>query len=409
MNSCNSAEISKSELGFCHRTDNFRLDSIRSHESSEPHLQVTEVCLFRCNPEKAPLPRALAAVSEEVQLKMEKLFDIAYFVAKLELPFTVFESIASLETKHGVKLGQTYHNDKACKNFIKAIAEEFVSSLSQTLTSARFISVMADGATDVGTREVLDVYVRLLENSKAVNTFAALKECPNGKAQGITEAITLAMDEIDRNWKDRNACLGTDGATLMVGKNDGVFGILKGDISSLISVHCIAHRLELGLQDTLKAIPLFREVNEMLQGMWKYYKYSCKAQKELKELAESMNERAYKCVKAGGCRWVPHLHRALLVLLYKKYKNIVLHFEHASRVRDSSNEMQGRATNYSKKLKSFKFLKFMHLLLDVIKEVSKVPLLFQRDDVTVSDVQRKIDTLCGTLDAMNLRPGEHVR
>ena len=35
---------------------------------------------------------------------------------------------------------------------------------------------MADGATDVGTREVLDVYVKLLENGKGVNTFVALKE-----------------------------------------------------------------------------------------------------------------------------------------------------------------------------------------------------------------------------------------
>ena len=51
----------------------------------------------------------------------------------------------------------------------------------------------------------------------------------------------------------------------------------------------------------------------------------------------------------------------------------------------------------------------MHLLLDVIKKVSKASLFFQRDDVTVSAVQLKIDTLCGALDAMNLRPGEHVR
>ena len=79
--------------------------------------------------------------------------------------------------------------------------------MSQTLTSARFNIVMADRATDVGTREFLDVYVRLLENGKAVNTFAALKECPNGKAKGITETITLAMDEIERNWKDKTACL----------------------------------------------------------------------------------------------------------------------------------------------------------------------------------------------------------
>lgn len=72
---------------------------------------------------------------------------------------------------------------------------------------------MADGAPAVGTREVLDVYVRLLENGKAVNTFVALKECANGKAQGNTEAMKLAMTETDLNWKDKSICPGTDGAT----------------------------------------------------------------------------------------------------------------------------------------------------------------------------------------------------
>ena len=185
-----------------------------------------------------------------------------------------------------MKLVQTYHNDKACKNFITATVEQFDCDLSRKVTSARFISVMADGATDIGTREVLDVYVKLLENGKAVKIFVALKKCPYGKTQGITEVITLAMDEKARNWKDKTACHGNDGANVMVGQHGGVFGILKEDIPSLISVHCIAHNLELGLRDTIKRIPLFQEVKELSQGMWKYYKYSCKALKELKDLAE---------------------------------------------------------------------------------------------------------------------------
>ena len=36
--------------------------------------------------------------------------------------------------------------------------------------------------------------------------------------------------------------------------------------------------------------------------------------RELKEVAESMEVRAYKAVKADGTRWVPHLQRALSVL-----------------------------------------------------------------------------------------------
>ena len=82
---------------FVTGTDNFRLDSIRSHESSilHAHVQVTKAFMLRCNPDKAPLPREFAAVSEEVQLKMKKLFEVAYFVSKLELAFTVYESIVS--------------------------------------------------------------------------------------------------------------------------------------------------------------------------------------------------------------------------------------------------------------------------------------------------------------------------
>lgn len=72
---------------------------------------------------------------------------------------------------------------------------------------------MADGAPAVGTRELLDVYVRLLENGKAVYTFVALKEYANGKAQGNTEAMKLAMNETDLNWQDKSICPGTYGAT----------------------------------------------------------------------------------------------------------------------------------------------------------------------------------------------------
>ena len=43
----------------------------------------------------------------------------------------------------------------------------------------------------------------------------------------------------------------------MMGQHGGIFGIIKGDISSPISVHCIAHRLELGLQDACKVVSLF--------------------------------------------------------------------------------------------------------------------------------------------------------
>ena len=90
----------------------------------------------------------------------------------------------------------------------------------------------------------------------------------------------------------------------MVGDMGGVYALLKRDIPHLIKVHCIAHLLELAFSDTVKAVPQLEEAKDMLQGIWKHYHYSPKAVRELKELAESMQVKAYKAVKADGTRWV---------------------------------------------------------------------------------------------------------
>ena len=123
-----------------------------------------------------------------------------------------------------------------------------------------------------------------------------------------------------------------------------------------------------------------------------------------------MGDRAYRTnCKGDGTRWVPHLVRAPTVSLTKNFQLIVLHFKHAVEARDSSKDMQGRAQNYLKKLKSYKFLAFLHLLLDVIKKFSHVPLLFQKNDVSVPEIQDRVNTLNAALDAMQVRPGTHLK
>ena len=50
---------------------------------------------------------------------MMKLFDIAYTVAYTEQLFSLFKTLVAVERKHGVELGITYHNSKACRLFIE--------------------------------------------------------------------------------------------------------------------------------------------------------------------------------------------------------------------------------------------------------------------------------------------------
>ena len=97
-------------------------------------------------------------VSQDVAQKLERLFDIAYFAAQREMPFTSFPHLCPLEMKHGVDLESTYIYDKACTNFVLSSATQLKNELSCKLHKCRFVSVMADSANDVEVCEVEDVY-----------------------------------------------------------------------------------------------------------------------------------------------------------------------------------------------------------------------------------------------------------
>ena len=82
-----------------------------------------------------------------------------------------------------------------------------------------------------------------------------------------------------------------------------------------------------------------KNIKEILNGCWKHYKYSPKALRELREMAEAMERKLGKPTKASGTRWVSYLLRALAVVLNKNFQAIVSHFEHTAEARDSSAEM----------------------------------------------------------------------
>ncbi|KAF3842485.1 hypothetical protein F7725_024436 [Dissostichus mawsoni] len=61
----------------------------------------------KVNPSRTPMACVLQKMPENVREKMTKLFNIAYFVAKEEAPFTMFPSLVDLHHKNGLDLGDT--------------------------------------------------------------------------------------------------------------------------------------------------------------------------------------------------------------------------------------------------------------------------------------------------------------
>ena len=92
-----------------------------------------------------------------------------YFLAKDELPFSKFERLLAFQKKNGVKINSTYSNDKSCPEMVSVIGKVCKDQCTKEVIKMNYISVMADGATDVSGVENETVYCCFLCDGRPVN------------------------------------------------------------------------------------------------------------------------------------------------------------------------------------------------------------------------------------------------
>ena len=80
--------------------------------------------------------------------------------------------------------------------------------------------------------------------------FLALQSVKKADAVNIAAAIdTVASQTLSKDWKDKLVALGTDGASVMLGRQNGVVAKLKEGKPFVVAVHCMNHRLKLSFKD----------------------------------------------------------------------------------------------------------------------------------------------------------------
>ena len=80
-----------------------------------------------------------------------------------------------------------------------------------------------------------------------------LTQPESGKAEHIHAAIMEKCEKMNINVKASCAAVAADGAAVNFGSKSGVLTRMKeDDMDYLLTIHCVAHRLELALGDAFK-------------------------------------------------------------------------------------------------------------------------------------------------------------
>ena len=349
-------------------------DNVCKHQRSDIHAkainmdrQPTISEIYR----STPLGRAFASANSEETGRVSKLFEIAYMLAKEELPFTKYCAVVELEKKHGVSLGNAYATEHKCRDFTVLIGE---SMRDDVLQKSQYLAVLMDGSTDSSVVEKELIYVMFVgADGKVECRFFQLKDVPDATSSGIKSLLLESFAEFGMDLAQKLVSICVDGAAVNLGVRRGLSTLLKQESPWLVSIHCMNHRLELAAKDAFSTIAFMNEVSTMLSNLHTVYEKSPKRLLELRRMADIMEESIRKPDKATGTRWVQHKSRALKALILG-YSVIVAHLEAMASEESSVKAVDKiKFKGYWTKLTSYKFILhmlFFDALLDPLAALS---------------------------------------
>lgn len=214
---------------------NYRLSSLKDHDTSLSHqralreeehekasaegINLPPRKVVQNVPSDSAIAKCFQQMGEKEKETVEKLHEIAFYIALKGHPFTDFQDHIQLEKLHGVKYTGAYENESACKDFMFCISEYlFEESVKKKLLKANFVAILCDGSTDASVTEQEVIYVVFVdpETGKPTLTFfEVVAPSENQAAHGLKEAI---VDAFKRNSLEsvveKIVFLSSDGASV---------------------------------------------------------------------------------------------------------------------------------------------------------------------------------------------------
>lgn len=98
-----------------------------------------------------------------------------------------------------------------------------------------------------------------------IGVHSASKATAETIVPGLQETV---VSNLKMDWNEISNKLVGLSCDVMTGCKSGVRAILEKDCPSIVTIHCIAHRLEFSLKDVTKKVKTYERVNILLAGLY---------------------------------------------------------------------------------------------------------------------------------------------
>lgn len=267
-----------------------------------------------------------------------------------------------------------------------------------------FYALEVDEATDASNHSVLILCLRYIKDGAAVSRYVGVCELPNTCSEDIHKAVKSVMTSKGLELTNMVG-LATDGAAAMTGVHKGVATRFKREQPHLISVHCMAHRLQLVSEKAANQVPYFVKYIGILNAFAKALKCSPKLCRTLEQAKELHNEKACKVKQVFFTRWLSL--RDSVQALTGCLGAVVSCLAQVTSEPGSGNKavLQG----VLKQMATFKFMATTHFLADAMGYLGILNLSMQKETASYNNLKPQIKATVDSLNALLTKDGQHMR
>ncbi|KAF3856937.1 hypothetical protein F7725_017660, partial [Dissostichus mawsoni] len=260
-----------------------------------------------------------------------------------------------------------------------------------------FIGIIHDETVNITVDKKLIIYAKLQIKGKVETCFLGNYDVHSGTAQCIFDKVDEVLRERDVKLS-RVIGLGSDGASVMMGKRAGVGALLKRESAFCIQVHCVAHRAALAALDAAKAVDQVGVYKRTVSSVYSFYKHSASRTNRLRQLTAALGDEDVKSLKQQcAVRWLS-LHRAVEGIKLNWPALVIELHEEAVGGNAQAKGILGQIQQYC-------FIAWTHALADVLPVMTKLNLVFQKEDVNLATIPPMVHASVAALTQLRDAPG----
>lgn len=275
-----------------------------------------------------------------------------------------------------------------------SIGDVITQDVVEEINMADSFGLMIDEVTDISLTEQLVCFIQYVDKSgcpKIQFLFTAdlLKDSDSADAATIVKVVKDKLDQFGIDISKLRS-IGTDGASVMTGKRNGVPALLRKENPGLINIHCICHKLALACADTKAELKDIDQAQLTLQQLWKFFQNSPKRTAVYLKVQEgtrnlNLNEGSRKVVakklkKACTTRWLSF--DLSVRALFEDFAAVLQTLSQLS-------EKETAAYGLLKRMNTVRFLETLYILKSILPVLSKLSKIFQTGNIDFSQIHNR--------------------